>query len=297
MDIRQLRYFLMIAEEGQISSAAKRLHMAQPPLSQQLRLMEEELGVTLVDRRRNGKPLELTEAGKLLSKKAQDILQLFDESMLEVQETNEGIKGTLSIGAVLSCVNYLPLKIETFHHRYPNVSLKLLGGDPYEVNSYLENHDIELALVHPPIEAQEISSIYLGSEPYVFVAPARWDQFGSQKTINMKEIEGIPLLLIHRTEGGGIYDKILAECKEAGIQPNILCECPDVNVLLSLVASGIGASIVPKTAIPEFINGIRTLEIQDSSLHSETALVWKTDRYLSKAAKSFIALFKNDKSE
>lgn len=104
MDIRQSRYFLMIAEEGQISRAAKKLHMAQPPLSQQLRLMEEEIGAVLFARKRNGKTMGFTEAGKILYKKAQNILNLFEESILEVKEAGEGIRGSLSIGIVVSCV-------------------------------------------------------------------------------------------------------------------------------------------------------------------------------------------------
>ncbi|CAH0345362.1 LysR family transcriptional regulator [Bacillus sp. CECT 9360] len=292
MDLRQLRYFLSIAEEGQISRAAKKLHMAQPPLSQQLQQMEEELGVTLVERKRNGKKMELTEAGKILYEKAQSILHSFEESILEVKETGEGMKGTLSIGVVLSCVSYLPAKIERFNQKYPNVSFKLLGGDPYEINRYLEKREIELAIVHPPLAMNGLLTKELGQEPYVFVFPKKWSSLGSKKSINMKEIENIPLLLIHRTKGEGIYDEIKAECNRVGIHPNILCECPDVNILLSLVSSGIGASIVPKTSIPPFLNeGIKVLNINDTSLQSETVLAWNQDRYLSRAAKRFIDLF------
>ena len=93
MDIRQLRYFTVIAEEGQISLAAKKLNMAQPPLSQQLQLMEEELGVKLVERKRNGKRMELTEAGRVFYEKAQSVLHLFRESIKEVKEIGEGLKG------------------------------------------------------------------------------------------------------------------------------------------------------------------------------------------------------------
>lgn len=106
MDIRQLRYFLEIAREGQITRAAKRLHMEQPPLSRQLKQMEKELGVTLFDR--SGKRLELTRAGELLRQKAESLLQQFHESLNEVKELDEGVRGTLAIGAVVSCVSLLP---------------------------------------------------------------------------------------------------------------------------------------------------------------------------------------------
>jgi LysR family transcriptional regulator, salicylic acid-responsive activator of bsdBCD len=292
MDIRQLRYFLVLSEEGQVSQAAKKLNMSQPPLSQQLRLMEEELGVTLLERKRNGKSMELTEAGKVLYEKTKSLLQFFDDSMLEVKETGEGIKGTLSIGSVLAYVSYLPEKIKHFKEKYPTISFKLFAGDPYEINNYLENQDIELAIVYLPVEMKGLSIMNLGKVPNVFVVPEDWDNFSSKEMISLKEIEDIPLLLVHREKGIGIYEEIIEEFKKREIQPNILCECPDVNVLLSLVSAGIGASIVPKSAVPpHMIHGVKILDIIDSTIQSNIALVWRQDRYLSKTAKHFIELF------
>lgn len=292
MDIKQLRYFLVIAEEGQISRAAKKLHMSQPPLSQQLRLMEEELGVTLVERKRNGKSMKLTEPGKILYRKAQNVLHLFEESMLEVKETAEGIRGSLSIGVVPSCVSYLPSKIKSFNEEYPSVSFRVLAGDPYDLREHLESRNIELALVRFPMEMNGLATFHLNKGPFVFVVPKEWQAFHSKDAITMKEVENIPLLMIHRTKGEGVYERIIEECKRFEIEPTIVCECADVNILLSLVATGIGASIIPKSSVsPNLHDEIRVLDILDSSLESETALVWLEDQYLSKAAKRFMELF------
>lgn len=292
MDIRQLRYFLILAEEGQVSRAAKKLNMSQPPLSQQLRLMEEELGTTLLERKRNGKSMELTEAGRVLYEKAKDMLQYFEDSLLEVKETGEGIKGTLSVGSVLAYMSYLPDKINSFKKKYPSVSFKIFAGDPYEISNYLENQDIELAIVHLPVEMKGLSSLNLGQVPNVFVVPEDWDSFTSKDRVHLKDIENIPLLLVHREKGPGIYEEIIGEFKKREIQLNILCECHDVNVLLSLVAAGVGASIVPKSAVsPHIIKGVKVLDIIDSSIQSNIALVFRQDRYLSKTAKHFIELF------
>ncbi|MBM7583468.1 DNA-binding transcriptional LysR family regulator [Bacillus pakistanensis] len=293
MDIRQLRYFLVIAEEGQISRAAEKLHMSQPPLSQQLRLMEEELGTTLLERKRNGKSMELTETGKVFYEKAQEVLNLFEESILEVKEVTEGIRGSLSFGVVPSCVSYLPQKIQDFNKAYPNISFRIWGGDPYEIRKHLENRDIELAIIRLPIESKDLSIVHIGKEPFVLVIPNDWETFHSKESITLKEIGNIPLLLMHRTKGGGIYETIIEEFNRINMKPNILCECPDVNILLSLIASNIGAGILPKTSIPPSVNkGIRVLDIKDTPLQSETALVWLKERYLSKAASRFIELFK-----
>ncbi|XMA23546.1 LysR family transcriptional regulator (plasmid) [Bacillus bombysepticus] len=292
MDIRQLRYFLTIAEEGQISRAAKKLHMAQPPLSQQLRLMEEEIGTVLLERKRNGKTMALTEAGKILYKKAQNILNLFEESILEVKEAGEGIRGSLSIGIVASCVSYLPKRIQYFNENYPMISFKLRGGDPVEVSKQLENRNIELGIVRLPLEMEDLSMISLGTDSLVLVVPKDWEHFHSKEAIHMKEIEDVPLLLVHRTKEEGLYESIIEECERFEFQPNILCECSSINILLPLVEAGIGASILPKSSVSVFRNiEVRVLDILDSSLQSEIALVWLKQRYLSKAARKFIELF------
>ena len=292
MDIRQLRYFLALSEEGQVSRAAKKLNMSQPPLSQQLNLMEEELGVKLLDRKRNGKSMELTEAGRVLYEKSKVLLEIFDDSMLEVKETGEGLQGTLAIGAVLAYMSYLPIKIKQFNSTYPSVTFKLFAGDPYEIHNYMENQDIELAIVYLPVEMDHVSIKNIGEVPNVFVVPEEWEEFRSKDEISISELEHTPLLLVHREKGSGIYEEILEEFKKKDLKPNILCECHDVNVLLSMVSAGIGASIVPKSAVsPQGVKGVRVLDIIDSSFQSNIALIWRNDRYLSKTAKHFIELF------
>ncbi|MGV2805411.1 LysR family transcriptional regulator, partial [Clostridium perfringens] len=123
MDIRQLRYFLTIAQEGQITRAAKQLNMEQPPLSRQLKLMEEELGVLLFER--SGKQLQLTHAGELLQNRAASLLNQFNETLTEVKEIHAGIRGMLSIGAVVSCISLLPQRIQIFRQQYPEVTFKI----------------------------------------------------------------------------------------------------------------------------------------------------------------------------
>ena len=277
MDLRQLRYFLALAEEGQISRAAKKLNMSQPPLSQQLRMMEEELGTTLLERKRNGKSMELTQAGKVLQQKARQLIKNWEDSMLEVQETGDGLKGQLTLGSVLAYMSYLPEKIKQFNELYPDVQFKIYAGDPYEMQNYLEDG---------------LSVKRLGSVPNVFVVPESWEKYRNKDRIALKDVEKVPLLLVHREKGIGIYEEIVEEFRERGIQPNILCECHDVNVLLSLVNKGVGASIVPQSAVlSNSYQGLRVLDIEDTSVQSKIGLVWRKDRYLSKMAESFMKLF------
>ena len=123
MDIRQLRYFLAIAEEGQISKAARRLNIAKPPLSQQLKMLEQELGVILIER--GARQIRLTDAGRLLQERATKLLEFLSATTSELKDMSSGAKGSLSIGAVASAgASFLPERVRQFHQRYPDVTFQ-----------------------------------------------------------------------------------------------------------------------------------------------------------------------------
>lgn len=289
MDIKQLRYFAAIADEGQISRAAKKLHMAQPPLSQQLKLLEQELGVTLLARK--GRELELTAPGKELYKRAKQILNLLEETVTAVKETEHGLRGVLAIGSVKSSFSYLIKRIRFFHEQYPLVTFQLREGDSFRVCELLKKRDIELGMVRLPVEMTEIHMIRLPKEPYIAVLPKHWEMAGAP-AVRMKDMEHMPLLLLHRISGVGQYELVLEECRRHGFEPNVICECPDVAMLLSLVAEGVGATIVPKSSLTAIqAPNVHAAEIIDSALESESAVIWLKDRYLSKTARHFLETF------
>ena len=291
MDIKQLRYFATIANEGQISRAARKLHMAQPPLSQQLKLLEEELGTPLFERK--GRRLELTAPGKVLYKKAVMILNLLEETVMEVKETEQGLRGVLRIGSVKSGFSHLIRRIRRFREQYPMITFQLREGDSYRICELLRNRDIEIGLVRLPIEMEDVHMIHLPIEPYVAVLPKDW-QIAAGPTISMKDVKDLPLLLLHRISGIGQYEMVIDECRRHGFEPNVICECPDVGMLLPLVAEGVGATIVPKSAIAHNqTKNIQHLEIEDSSLQSESAIIWLKDRYMSRAAQRFLEMFED----
>jgi DNA-binding transcriptional LysR family regulator len=292
MDIRQLRYFHTVAEQKQITRAAKKLHMTQPPLSQQLKLLEQELGVQLIER--SGRKIELTEAGKILALRAEHILNKIDEAITEVKEAGKGLSGTLSIGIVKSYFSFLPEKIAYFKEKYPLVTFKIAEGDPLRLGEYLHNRDIELAFVRliPGEPMNNYNLIQLATEPFVFVIPKDWDDDPLKTDILMRDLADYPLLMWHRTNGTGVYEMILKEFNRLDLTPQIIGEGADVTILLSLVASGIGASILPKSALYSFpTNQIKILDIPDCSLKSEIAVIWLKERSLSSLARRFIDTF------
>ncbi|CAM4227371.1 LysR family transcriptional regulator [Bacillus manliponensis] len=287
MDIRQLRYFIAIAEEKQLTRAAHRLHMAQPPLSRQLSLLEQELSVSLFER--NGRSLQLTEEGKILYSKAKSIIQQLEETIVEIKDTGEGLRGNLQIGAIHSCIPFLSDRIRYFQKHYPLVNLKIWEGNPAYLTKQIEKRNIEIAILRAPFKEGNFSSIHLSQEPYVLVTPANWGQFQSQTSVSLYDLHHIPFLFLHRDMEDSYHQTILNECNKKNIKLHIACECPDAAFIFMLIMAGIGASILPKSAVSyiskQFIN---IIDLTDFPFQSQSSIIWLKNRPLSKSAQRFI---------
>ncbi|WP_200411094.1 LysR family transcriptional regulator [Virgibacillus salexigens] len=289
MEMRHLRYFQTIANEGQITKAANKLHMAQPPLSQSLKSLEEELGVKLMER--HGRKMELTDAGTVLYNHVDKLFHTLEETITEVKETGEGTKGTISIGCVKTCFSQIPKQMKRFQQKFPHIRFHLKEGDSYLLAEQLHNRDIDLAIIRLPLEMHAFDSLALPEEKYVAVLPEEWCNPSITST-TMEQLNAFPLLLLHRISGIGQYELILDQFENFGLSPTIVCECPDVDMILQLVSEEVGATIVPESTLSgPPLRGVRTLMIEDNTIISKSSLIWLKERYLSKSTRNFIELF------
>jgi len=287
MDMRQLRYFLAIAHEGQITRAAKQLNMEQPPLSRQLKLIEQELGVVLFDR--NGKRLQLTQAGEMLRDRALALMKQFEDTITYVQELGEGVQGVLSIGAVVSCVSLLPPVLRRFTEKYPQVTFKIQEGDHFSLGELLENRDLEFIVTRLPFQSdfqsQHYSVLPLPSDPFVALLPTEWSP-PDRRAMTMAELARFPFLTLKTDRTTGMHNQVFHQFKQFGLEPRIVSECSSVAIAISLVAAGIGAAILPKSVMSSFEPpSITLIEIEDARFHSDIGVVWLRDRHLSKSAR------------
>lgn len=286
MDIRQMKYFIAIAEEGQITAAANRLRMAQPPLSQQLKAMETELGLLLAERK--GKSLELTDAGHKLYQYALKITDAMEEAVLEVKETGSGKKGKLSIG-VNTLSNYdLPKFLKTFQIRYPGVSYKIQQNESAQLCKLLKERVIDLAIVRLPLELDEFDVISLKPEPFYFVTAESFHSMSS--SVTFEELSDVPLI-IPSTEGLGLYNKLSSAFTSRGLSPDIMCECSDASILFDLVSSKFGSTIVPETVVK--LNSLKDLHVylvKNTEELGESGVIFLKNHYLPKTAQNFIEL-------
>ncbi|MGN7760304.1 LysR family transcriptional regulator [Paenibacillus sp. 22594] len=286
MDIRQLKYFLAIAEEGQITSAARKLQMAQPPLSQQLKLLEEELGVKLVER--GPRSIQLTEAGIILRDRAQQILELTDSTTRELKDFVKGISGTLSIGTVSSsAATLLQERLLEFHQVYAGVKFEIHEGNTYRVLDLLNKGIVEVGIVRTPFNSAGLECVYTSSEPMIAVMAPEYDWTGGEPEIEIGELREQPLIIYRR------FEQLIREtCLENGFEPQVFCMNDDARTTLLWANAGLGIGIIPRSAFILANNSnVLSKVIRSDSLNTRVAAVWMKDKYLSSLAVKFIENF------
>lgn len=290
LDIRQLRYFIAIVEEGSISAAAKRLHLSQPPLSQQLKAMEEELGSTLVERSR--KHIKLTQAGKALYKYALQMDQLMEDAKREVIEIESGVRGRLTLGVNTLSVAELPEILHSFREQYPKVTYTIQQNESAHLCKLVKERTIELAIIRLPLELDDFSVLHLYTEPFYVITSNKKKLFNED--VSLMDIQDLPLLL-PSTQGLGVHYLIFEAFSRFHLPPKIIGECSDISLLMDLVSSDFCASIVPETLLKRYkeyaIYAYKISSIMEMA--APVGLVWLKNHRLSNTAQKFIELFTN----
>ncbi len=288
VDIRQLLYFTTIAEEGSISAAAKKLHLSQPPLSYQMKLLEEELHLPLIERSARG--IALTEAGRVLYKRAQGILELSELTRKEMLAMASGFTGTLHIGTVSSSgASLLGWRIPAFHQKYPQIGFAIHEGNTFELMEMLESGLIELAIVRTPFHNDQLNCLYLSPEPMIAAGAASFFPAGmpSGQSISLELLGHTPVILYRR------FEKILLSlCEQKGITPQVFCIADDARTTLMWAEAGLGVAVVPQSAyrIMPHHNMVYG-ELSEEDLHTRIAAVCKKGCSLSWAAQQFLEIF------
>lgn len=286
MDIKDLRYFIAIAEERQISAAARRLNMSQPPLSHQLKLLEEEVGVPLAVR--GPRHIELTDAGRLLYDRARQILGMVDSTRRNLSDFGAGMAGVLSVGTISSSGGVVPTRgMKEFTSLYPYVRFEVYDGNTFSVMDMLRKGVIDVGVVRTPFASANLACRYAEMEPMVAVMTKRYLCGKDASTISLKELEHMPLILYRRFE-----TMIREQCVREGFEPYVACINDDARTTISWTKAGFGVGIMPRSAL--LTVGSSSLIVKDvdcAALQTRIAVIWQEDRELSPLARRFIDLF------
>jgi DNA-binding transcriptional LysR family regulator len=249
MELRHLRYFIAVAEEGHITRAAERLGMQQPPLSQQIRALERELDVQLLRRKPRG--VELTEAGRALLEDARAILAHIDHAFATTRRTARGEQGRIAVGFTSSAPfhPFVPRVIRAFRDSFPLIALTLEESGTTELIEDLRHERVDAAFIRTPVtDPLGLMVNPLLEEAMLVALPAAHPLAAGDADGSALPLAGLAaetFIVYRRRSGPGLYDAIFAACHAAGFSPLVGQEAPRIVSTLNLVAAGLGIAIVP----------------------------------------------------
>lgn len=272
MEARHLRYFIAVAEEKHFGRAAQRLHMAQPPLSQQIKQLEDQLGTALFER--TTRKVELTPAGELLLERGRRILQDLEELQSDVAQVGAGAAGVVRLGLSGSATyRLLPTLVKKARRELPGLKLTVRGEmlTP-QMAADLEEGRLDVAVLRPPIASPEISLAFLEQDTLVAALPAA-SAWAERADLDLAELAGEAFV---GYPVDSVVTRIFREaCRGRGFAPNVVQEAGETSTLLSLVAAGMGIALVPMSSRMFTFQGIVFRPIREAP-PVDLAVAWRT---------------------
>ena len=284
MELRTLRYFTVVAQELNITRAAEKLNMSQPPLSNQIKGLEEELGAQLLIRGK--RHLELTEEGALLLRRALQIQELADKTRQEIASLREGMTGTVYLSMVEGRAPFLAARwIAGFQEEFPRVRYNLWNGSSDDVLDRLRKGLADLAVIAAPYDTEHLEGFPVGREPWAaMLHPDHPLALRPGDTIPLSSLVGEPLIVPSRKSR---VEAIRRWFGEIGAEPRILCEMSNYMDAAALTSQGVGVSIFPHTT--GISNGLVVSKVvTQPARQAEYILVWNKGQAPSGLTREFI---------
>ncbi|MEO6925410.1 MAG: LysR substrate-binding domain-containing protein [Rhodanobacter sp.] len=290
-DFRQLRYFVAVAEDLSFTRAALRLHLSQPPLSQQIQSLERDLGVRLLDRSK--RHVKLTEPGRVFLDHARQILAKADEARSQVAAAAAGYSGQLRLAYTVSVSFHpaLPQTLLRYGQIAPRVALKLVEMYTEPQFAALLTDEIDAGFVRSePVHAQDLRRLRLrvvDREPLLLAMPAGHPLAG-HSSVSLAEVAGDAFVSQPRELAATLYDRLVTLANNAGFQPSIVQKAQQINGLLALVAAGLGLALVPASMRAVRLGGVCYVPLQDPDAFLLLAVASRADDQ-SPALQQFLA--------
>ncbi|CAN5564006.1 LysR family transcriptional regulator [soil metagenome] len=273
MELRHFRYFVALAEELHFGRAARRLRIAQPPLSRQIRDLEDELAAALFTRNRRG--VSLTAAGNALLVRAREVLSAVDRAAIDAQRAGRGEVGTIAIGYVASAAyNALATILREFRANCPGVAVRVRQLPPTEQLRALRARELDVGLLRVPFDDSGVKSAIVRKETLVAAIPSD-HRLASRKRLALIDLADEPFVLFPRIASPPFFDYVVSLCQAAGFSPQIAYEAPHFD-LLSLVSAGFGVSLVPSSTKEMRREGLVLRPIVGSP-RADLVVVWRAE--------------------
>ena len=275
MELRHLKYFVAVAEELHFGRAAAKVQITQPVISDQIRRLEQELGVKLFFRTK--RTVKLTEPGKIFFIEAKQILARVEKAVSAVQKADRGELGSLTIGYTGPALySVLPKIIRTFRDRYPQVELVFKEICTNDQVKALNSGDIDVGFLHPPIKG-DFEFILIMTESMILALPED-HPLTTFTQVPISKLSNQPFILFPRQEGPYLYSRILSICQQAGFSPQVVQEVTPQPTIIGLVAAGIGVSFVSSSLQSINRPGVVYRELDVLTPELELVAAWKIEK-------------------
>lgn len=285
MELRQLKYFIEVAEREHVSEAAEHLHVAQSAVSRQIANLEDELGVQLFER--EGRNVKLTPIGKIFLTHSQSILKSVDRAVEQVSAYLDPERGSIKIGFPTSLASHLlPTVISAFKEKYPNVRFQLRQGSYYFLTEGVKNRDLDLAFLGPvPTDDFLLTGNILFTERIFALLPSN-HILSERKSLRLRDLRNDEFVLFPE---GYILQKIAIDaCKQEGFLPNINAEGEDLDAIKGLVSAGMGVTLLPESTfydtVPKFTVRV---PIEDPIISRTVGIIVPSNRELPPSVQTF----------
>jgi DNA-binding transcriptional LysR family regulator len=275
MELRHLRYFVTVAEELHFGRAAARLHLSQPPLSMQIKALEEELGIRLLSRTQ--RKVELTAAGEVFLKEAREILHRVDRAAGAARRAARGEAGELAVGFVsIADYNVLPAALSALRQRSPGIALTLREATTDVQLRELAGERLDVGFVLPPVNDPRLTLMPLLREPLVAALPQQHALAAGRGKLPLARLKDAPFILFPRHMAPGLYDDVVSFCRQAGFSPRVDQEAIQMQTIVSLVSAGLGVALIPASMRNLGRTGVVYRALREQSPLTEIALAWRT---------------------
>lgn len=275
MELRHLRYFVVVAEELHFRRAAEKLGIQQPPLSMQIRQLETEIGTPLF--RRAQRRVELTDAGHSFLEDARAILASAQTAVGRARKAALGDHGRLRVGMINSAPFHpLILRIlREYRHSHPGVWMTMEEASTPDLAERIRAQNLDLAFVRPLLDATPgLITEHLFDEP-VLVALPQGHRLAKKRTVPLGALSLEPFVLFSRPVGSGLYDQIISACHRAGFAPRVTQEASQVTSIVNLVAAGLGVSLVPASMQKIHSEGITYRPLASDAPVARMSLIYR----------------------
>lgn len=273
IELRHLHYFIAVAEELHFSRAAERLHISQPPLSQQIRALEEQLGVKLFERTK--RQVQLTEAGEVFLERSYLLLEQLEQAIEVTQRIGRGEVGRLAIAFVDSATyTVLPDILSVFREQFPAVELRLHEMTTAQQIQALHLKQVDIGIVRSAIREPGLSVECLLQESLVLALPQTHPLCAHNK-VSLSTLASESFILFPAKLGPVFYEQIIDMCQQAGFRPKVAQEAVQMQTIIGLVAAGLGIAFVPTSMQNFYRSGVVYRPLQEQTPSSGLHLAWR----------------------